>query len=82
MRKLFGKMKITYTSRDMTVDLDGVVETQPYQVVSRDAESVSIREYSPLEKKDVVVRIRFVDADTYWIDVETFSFSECFRRVK
>jgi hypothetical protein len=71
-----------YTAREMTTDLDGVVETQPYQVVTRDAESVSITEYSPLEKKDVVVRIRFVDADTYRIDVEMFSFSECFRRVK
>jgi hypothetical protein len=83
MRKLFGKLKITYTARDLTTDLNGVVETLPYQVVSKDAESVTIREYSPLEKKDVVVRIRFVDADTYWIDVsnELFSLSECFRRV-
>jgi hypothetical protein len=84
MRKLFGKMRITYTARDLTSELSAVVETQPYQIVSKDGESVTIREYSPLEKKDVVVRIRFVDADTYWVDVsnELFSLSECFRRVK
>lgn len=84
LRKLFGKMTITYTARDLTTNFDGTIETQTYQVVSKDAESVTIRTYSPFEKKDATLRIRFVDADTYWVDEsnEYFSFSECFRRVK
>jgi hypothetical protein len=43
IRKLFGKMKITYTDATVTIELNGVVDTQPYQVVSKDGESV-IRE--------------------------------------
>src|SRR5262249_34669970 len=35
MRKLFGNMKITYTDATITTELNGVVDTQPYQVVSR-----------------------------------------------
>src|SRR5688572_19032933 len=38
MRKLFGKMKVTFTDKTVTTEFDGVVETQPYQVVKRDAD--------------------------------------------
>src|SRR5262249_2756151 len=78
---LFGKMKITYTATTLTTDFDGTVESQSYQVVSKDAESVTITAYSPLSKKDETFRIRFVGNDTYWVDVPDHNLSECFRRV-
>jgi hypothetical protein len=51
LRMLFGKMTVTYTATTVTSDLDGTVETQPYQVVSKDATSVQIKSPSPLLKK-------------------------------
>ncbi len=33
MRKLFGKMKITYTNSTITTDFDGTVDSQTYHVL-------------------------------------------------
>ena len=60
-------------------DLNGIIDTQPYQVISRDATSVAIRTRSGVSNQEAPVRIRFVGNDTYWIDLERLS--ECFRRV-
>lgn len=82
MRKLFGRMKLTYTADTITTELDGPPDTQPYQVVSKDGDSVVIKSWFALSKKDEQFRIRFVGNDTYWVDVEQFSISECFRRIQ
>ncbi|HEX4591976.1 MAG TPA: hypothetical protein VH120_18725 [Gemmataceae bacterium] len=82
LRKLFGRMKITYSPTTFTTELDGVLETRPYQVLSRDRESVVLKEWSSLTNKEEQYRIRFIDRDTYWVDVEQFKLSECFRRLK
>jgi hypothetical protein len=80
---LFGKMKITYTATTVTTDFEGTVESQSYKVVGKDADSVSIKAWSPLTQKDETFRIRFDGPDTYWVeaDVPTGKFRECFRRV-
>ena len=78
---LFGKMKITYTANTVTTDFDGTVESQSYQVVRKDADSVTLKAWSPLTKKDETFRIRFVGTDTYWVDSEVANISECFRRI-
>ena len=86
MRKLFGKMLVTYTAKHYTWELDGTTETLPYQVVNKDAESVTIKVNVKIMSngEPVTLRIRFPDADTYWVDTvtELMNFSECFRRVK
>ena len=82
MRELFGKMKVTYTDATITTELNGVVDTQPYQVVSRDGDSVVVKSWSALSKKDEQWRLRFIGSDTYWVDVEQFALSECFRRIR
>jgi hypothetical protein len=82
MRKLFGKMTITYAAKTYTTEFDGKLDTQPYQIVSKDRDSVVLKSWSPIENKEVQFRIRFTDSGTYWVDVESFAISECFRRVK
>jgi hypothetical protein len=83
LRKLFGRLRITYAATSLMTDLDGVQETQRYQVVSQDGDSIVLREWFPAsKKKEQQVRIRFIDKDTYWVDVEQFEISECFRRVE
>ena len=64
LRKLFGKMKITYTDKMFTTELDGVVNSQPYQVISKDATSVVIKTKPDLLNQDGLVRIRFIGNDT------------------
>jgi hypothetical protein len=83
LRKLFGRLRITYAPATLTTDMDGVQETQRYQIVSEDGDSIVIREWFPAsKKKEQQVRIRFIDKDTYWVDVEQFEISECFHRVE
>ena len=80
---LFGKMKVTYTATTLTTDFDGKVESQSYQVVGKDADSVTLKAFSPLTEKDETFRIRFVGTDTYWVEVDVpiGKFRECFRRI-
>ena len=82
MRRLFGRMKVTYTETTATTDFDGNLDTQPYQVISKNEDSVVIKCWSAFSKKDEQFRIRFVGSDTYWVDADQFAFSECFRRIK
>ena len=82
MRNLFGKMVITYAAKTFTTDFDGKLNTQPYQVMSKDRDSVVLKSWSFTANKDEQYRIRFTDSDTYWVDAEAFRISECFRRVK
>jgi hypothetical protein len=79
LRKVFGRLKVTYTDTMITTDFDGVVESQPYQVISKDATSVVIKTKSPLSGQDEPMRIRFIGNDMYWIELERVS--ECFRRI-
>lgn len=44
MRKLYGKMRVTYTPSTYTTELDGTTETCKYEVLGKDKHSVSIRE--------------------------------------
>jgi hypothetical protein len=76
-----GKMRITYTATTLTTDVDGAVESQSYQVVRKDADSVTIKAWSPLTKEEVNFHIRFDGTDTYWVDFPSGKGSECFRRV-
>jgi hypothetical protein len=80
MRKVFGKMKITYTKTTITTDFDGVVESQPYHLVSKAGDSIVIKSWSNLSNQEEEFRIRFVGADTYWVDVQQVNVSEFFKR--
>lgn len=81
LRTIFGKMKITYKETTFTSEMDGVVDTQTYQVVSKDSDSVVLKAGSGLTNKDEQIRIRFSDNDTYWIEASD-TLRECFRRQK
>jgi len=80
LRKIFGRVKVTYTATTLTSDFDGVVETQPYQVVRKDRDSVVIKTRSPISKAEEEFTIRFADSDTYWIAAG--QIMECLRRMR
>lgn len=83
MRQIFGKLKVTYAARNVTVDYgDGTVDTQPYRVVDKNAESVTVSWYFQPSKQDELFLIVFEPPDVYWLDVPGFQMRECFRRVK
>jgi hypothetical protein len=81
LRKLFGKMKLTYSAKTVTSELDGTVDTQPYQIVRKEGDAIVVKSWSALSKKDEEYRINFVGPDTYWVEVPQFSLTECFRRI-
>jgi hypothetical protein len=83
MRKLFGKMTITYTATTFTYDLNGTVETLPYTVVSRNGDCIDCKTRGVIKKdEDEVVHICFVGADEYWVETSFSDVVECFRRIR
>ncbi len=83
LRQIFGKTKVTYAAKTLTVNFaDGTTDTQPYRVVSRDAESVVVGWFFQPAKKDELFLIVFESADVYWLDVPGLQMRECFRRVR
>jgi hypothetical protein len=85
LRKLFGKLRITYTPTAYTTELDGVTESNPYEVLGRDRLSVVIREVptkpSPLELTEFTV-IHFDGPDAYWLYTKVGDIQEYFKRVR
>lgn len=86
LRTLFGKMQVTYQSATCTSELNGVVETEPYQVLGRDKHSVAIRirpssEMDFLELSSFVV-IQFEGPDSYWLVSPGWGNREYFQRIK
>lgn len=84
-RKIFGKLKVTYTDSTVTMDFDARIDTQPYEVVSKDGDLVVIKGLSALTQQDEQSRIRFIDADTYCVEAPPgalIQFKEVFRRIK
>src|SRR5437870_1342151 len=43
LRKLFGKMRVTYSATTYTIELDGTSESHRYEVLGKDKHSVVIR---------------------------------------
>jgi hypothetical protein len=83
LRKIFGKLRVTYTETSYTTDLDGVKETTPYEVLGRDRTSVVIRdlETRPLTPTEFDV-IFFDGPDSYWVYAKLGGIQEYFKRVR
>jgi hypothetical protein len=85
LRKLFGKLRVTYTSTAFTTELDGVTESGRYEVLGRDKRSVVIREVeskpSLLEVSEFTV-IYFDSPDSYWLYTKIGDVQEYFIRIK
>src|SRR5262249_8038814 len=85
LRKLFGRMKITYTETTFTTDFDGKLETKPYQVVRKSSDSVVIKAHSALSNQEEEITIRFMDPNTYRVEIRSellrSPLNEYFKRV-
>ena len=79
--QLFGRLRVTYDDRSVITDLDGVVERQSLRIVRRDADTVTLRAYDPIDHKNKPLVVHFVDSDTYWIHIRDSDYREYFRRV-
>lgn len=88
-RKLFGKLRVTYTPTTYTTELEETTETHKYEVLGKDKHSVVIRDIkdrpSPLdgilELSEFTV-IQFDGPDTYWLYSQTGGLVEYFKRVR
>ncbi len=88
LRKLYGKLRITYTGGTYTSDFDGSTETTRYEVLGKDDRSVVIGEIDPKPSElDEILQmsrftvIHFEGPDAYWIHVQHTDTREYFRRV-
>lgn len=85
LRKIFGKLRITYNKTTYTTALDGVTESNRYEVLGRDRLSVVIRDVeatpSPLEVTEFAV-IQFDGPDSYWLYSKMGGIAEYFKRVR
>ena len=87
-RRIFGRMRITYTGETLTSDFNGNVETSRYEVLGKDTSSVVIHALddkpSPLDGSFEVSKfhvIHFEGPDSYWLDSEPGQIREYFRRL-
>jgi hypothetical protein len=78
---IFGRLRVTYDDASVIADLDGVVKRESLRIVRRDADTVTLRVYDPIDHKDKVLVVHFVDSDTYWIHIRDSDYREYFRRV-
>ena len=85
LRRLFGKLKITYTATTFTTELNGVTELNPYEMLGRDQHSVVIRELGPkpqgLEDLSEFTVIYFEGPDVYWLHTQLGGVREYFKRI-
>jgi hypothetical protein len=80
---MLGKLKITYSRTTFTTELDGVVETQRYEVLGKDERTVVLRELDRKPPQDIFPAfslIEFDGPDSYC--VQTGNFREYFKRVE
>jgi hypothetical protein len=82
LKGLFGKLVVRWGRTKVFTDLDGYRDSQPYEVVARDAMSVVVRTYDPLAREDRLLHIHFGDG-YYWIApaISGGRMCEFFRRV-
>ena len=69
IRDLFGKLRITYTRKQIRWVLGDWQQTQKYQIVGRDACSLAIVYWDPLEQDWRIQYIRFDGRDSYWVPI-------------
>ena len=85
LRKLFGRLRVTYYPTTYTTELDGVTESCRYEVLGRDKHSVAVREIDPkpwpLELSEFTV-IQFDGPDSYWLYTQIGGIREYFKRVR
>lgn len=89
LRKLFGKLRVTYTPAAFTTELNGNVETYQYTVLGKDKHSVAIREIkdkaSPLDGLVELTEFsvfQFDGPDSYWLYTQIGGIREYFHRVR
>lgn len=88
LRKLFGKLRVTYTPTTYTTELDGTSESFKYEVLGKDKHSVVIREERKPSPVDDVLKlseftvIQFDGPDAYWLDTQIGGTREYFKWVR
>jgi hypothetical protein len=88
LRKLFGKLRMTYASTTYSTELDGTTETYKYVVLGKDKHSVVIREVERkpswmdgLELSEFTV-IQFDSPDSFWVYTQIGGIREYFKRIR
>lgn len=82
LRKVFGRMSITYRNNRFTTEKDGVIETGTYRILSKRRKLAVIKVRPVGAFKGQVFKIRFSAEDTYWVYLDEPGAWECFRKVE
>lgn len=84
-RKIFGRLRITYSDKSCSTELDGTVDNFEYHVLGSDATSVAIRSVGSQPIKTLKLSefsvVHFEGPDTFWIQPE-MGPREYFNRLK
>ena len=89
LRKLFGRMRITYTPATYTVELGGTNDSHRYEVLGKDKHSVVIREVGrrPSAMDGLFAQsefsvIQYTGPDSYWLYTQIGGIREYFKRAR
>lgn len=88
-RKSFlTKMTIKYTATTMTIESGGIVDQQPYKIISKNDNGLVFTVWFDATKSTEEVKIRFLGDDLYRSDIEIVNgdnksvSTECYRRIR
>jgi hypothetical protein len=87
LRKIFGKLRLTYTASVVKSEMNGTAETEKYEVLGKDKRSVVIRVPRKTELPEALegsefTLIHFDGPDSYWIYIPLVNMREYFKRVR
>lgn len=66
---MFGHLTIRYTRQRMHSDFKGHRDSQPYEVIGADSDSVAIMAYVTLTEERTICHIHFEGDRHYWIAI-------------
>ena len=90
MKAIFGKLKFTFSSTEMVIEVDGKIDRSAYRILASDEYSCVIEEMDGhpeigKELRDILKRsrfnvIHFETPESYWVQSPSSGFAEYFRR--
>lgn len=81
LKAIFGKLKLHWTRTNVHSNYDGFSESQTYDVLASDSQSVVIRIYENLFEEYELKQMFFEGTEYYWVYVGG-NLREYFKRIK
>ena len=77
----FGKLKLTFTDKKMLSESDGLKSEEPYEVVKKTDDSITIKTWSELLNRYDEITY-YIEGQSIYVFTSKYNFKEYFKRIK